>query len=353
MSQNYRIKADFTIRIAGAEAIVAESLRSVDSQPDRFHVVYRVPPLLAPTVVEVRWRDRTLGQLTIPVVTRDAYIDNLRLQMPLVFARLGDETVACQTFVSTQCKGLYATGMLTSPTCLAPLPDLDLAVEFRNERGGPPYRFPVRLSSSQLNGRQALVSVAPRHLPRRMGVWNVNWLLGDRCLASMRIKAITATTFQKSLRVSDTRFLVVGDSGGCSLSRQLPPSMKERPRAGPCFLVSSREQGMAGLCNLIIRAQANEPGAAPVLFNKEVLITDGPTAICPGTIDLAQFAQFHGFELSLRNRVLGSLPMHPAPNASFNAEGAFKPTSEFQWSPIAEDELAERLAHLIEGGAER
>jgi hypothetical protein len=353
MSQNYRIKSDFTIRMAGAEAIAAESLRSVDSQPDRFHVVYRLPPLSASTVVEVRWRDRTLGQLTIPVVARDAFVDNLRMQMPLVFARLGDETVACQTFVSTQCKGLYATGMLTSPTCLAPLPDLDLVVEFRSEREGAPYRFPVRLSSSQLNGRQALVSVAPRHLPRRMGVWIVSWLMGDRCLASVRIKAISATTFQKSLRVSDTRFLVVGDGGECSLSRQLPLSMKERPRAGPCFLVSSREQGMAGLCNLTIRTQANELGLAPVIFNKEVLITDGPTAICPGTIDLSQFSQFHGFELCLRNRLLGSLPMQPAPNASFNAEGAFRPTAEFQWSPIAEDELAERLGHLIEGGTER
>jgi hypothetical protein len=110
---------------------------------------------------------------------------------------------------------------------------------------------------------------------------------------------------------------------------------------------------MAGLCNLTIRTQANELGLAPVIFNKEVLITDGPTAICPGTIDLSQFSQFHGFELCLRNRLLGSLPMQPAPNASFNAEGAFRPTAEFQWSPIAEDELAERLGHLIEGGTER
>jgi hypothetical protein len=110
---------------------------------------------------------------------------------------------------------------------------------------------------------------------------------------------------------------------------------------------------MAGLCTLTVRGQHSDNTLPAVLFDKEVLITDGPTAIAPGTLDFTQFSQFQGFELCLRNQVLGNLPMQPAPSAKFNAEGAFKAPCEFQWSPIAEDELAERLAHLIETSTDR
>jgi hypothetical protein len=349
MSENYRIKTDFTANVAGLGPLAAESLRSVDDQPYGFRVLYRLPPLAVSSAVEVRWRDRTLGQLTIPVLQREEFIQNLRLQMPVVFARLGEETVACQTFVSTQCKGLFVTSLLSSPTCLAPLLDLDLQVEVRNEHGGPAHRFPVRLSSSQLNGRQALLSVVPRKLPRRIGVWMVNWLLGEHCLASQRVRAISMATFQKSLRVSDTRFLVETDGGTLALSRQLP-SPKTAKRVGPCFLVCSKEQGMAGLCNLNVRAQV--PGAvqSPCLLQQEVLITDGPTMVAPGTIETAQLAQVHGFELCLKDKVICLLPLNPAPSAAFNAEGAFQAVSDYQWSVVAEDELAERLAHLTGPG---
>ena len=48
---------------------------------------------------------------------------------------LGEQNVACQTFVSSQCKGLTASAVLTSPTSLAPLLDLGLSVEFCSDRG--------------------------------------------------------------------------------------------------------------------------------------------------------------------------------------------------------------------------
>jgi hypothetical protein len=345
MSHHYRVKTDFTVRTPGLPNIPAESLRARDDVPNGFRVHYRLPPLSRSATLQVFWREKQQGQLTIPVLSRDDFIQSLRLQMPTVFARLGNEAVACQTFVATQCHGLLVTGTLSSPTSLVPLLDLELQVEFRHERDAEAHRFPVRLSSSQLNGRTALLCVAPRKLPRRMGVWTINWLLGDHCLATQRVRAISVAAFQKSLRISDTRFLIQDGGGSLALSRSLP-STKTAARIGPCFFVSSSEQGMAGLCAFNVRAQV--PGAIqpPLLLEQDVLITDGPTLVAPGTIEAVHLEQLQGFELCLRKKVLGIMPLHPAPIASFNAEGGFKPIAEYAWSPIAEDELAEKLAQL-------
>ena len=77
--------------------------------------------------------------------------------MSTLFVQIGSENVACQTFVANQCRGLLANAVLTSPTSLVPMLDLELQVEFRCERGGLAHREPAALSSSQLAGRQAFV----------------------------------------------------------------------------------------------------------------------------------------------------------------------------------------------------
>ena len=74
---------------------------------------------------------------------------------------------------------LTACAVLTSPTSLAPLIDLDLEVEFCCERDGTSYRAPVRLTVSQLQGKSALVTVAPPRHPRRMGAWTATWTIGN------------------------------------------------------------------------------------------------------------------------------------------------------------------------------
>src|SRR5262249_23273972 len=154
---------------------------------------------------ELLYRDRALGQLTLPFLGRDEFLAGLRLEMPTLFVRLGNESVACQTFVSTQCRGLMAGAVLVSPTSLVPLLDLDL--EFRCARPGSAFRVPACLSSSQLANRHALVSVIPRRYPRRLGTWVATWLLGDRALATQRVRGISQRHFQRSLRISDTRFV--------------------------------------------------------------------------------------------------------------------------------------------------
>jgi hypothetical protein len=343
-----RRKADFQLRLPDQEPVPAEQLRRQESD-DLYRATFRVAPPAVTLTAEVRYRDHPLGQLTLPVLRREEFLQNLRLQMPTLFVRLGTESVACQTFVSSQCRGLLASAVLVSPTSLVPLLDLDLQVEFRCERSGTAFRAPACLCSSQLANRSALVSVVPQRYPRRLGAWVATWLLGDRPLASQRVRGISQRHFQRSLRISDTRFVVQQGPGPgpVRLARQAPP-LDGKVRVGPCFLVSSGEPGMAGLCRLQVTAQV--PGAVqpPLLLEQQVLITDGPCLVAPGTLDAADLHQVGGFELSVRGQALGVLSLCPAPAAAFTAEGGFKAPHEFNWTPAAEEEMNERLNRLLE-----
>jgi hypothetical protein len=349
-----RRKSDFQLRLPFHDPLPAEDLRRIDGE-ERFRVLFRLPPPGVTVSAEVLFRDHVLGQLTVPFLAREDFLQELRVQMPTLFVRLGEESIACQTFISNQCRGLLASGMLTSSTSLVPLLDLDLQVEFRCERTGLICQVPVALCSSQLAGRQALVTVAPRRYPRRQGTWTATWLLGGKPLASQRVRGISLAKFRRSLRISDTRF-VVQHAGPVRLTRQTP-ALDKGGRIGPCFLVSSGEPGMAGVCRLQVKAQVPDPGPAgsarrgeaPLLLEQEVLITDGPTMVAPGTVDAADLEQVTGFELSLKGRPLGVLSLHPAPTATFTSEGGFKAPQEFLWSSAAEEEMTERLNRLLEG----
>jgi hypothetical protein len=263
--------------------------------------------------------------------------------------QVGGQTVACQTFVSTQCKGVIASALLTSPFSLVPVLDLGLHMEFRPEKGGPTQSVPVQLAGSQLRGRQALVSVVPPRFPRTIGSWLATWKIDGQPLATQRLRAISKRHFQRSLRVPDSHFLVHTVKGETLLTRQLPP-LEEVSRAVPNFLVSSREPGIAGLCRLEVRPLM-VPGAAavgPPALEQEVLVTDGPTQFAPGALEASDLALVTGFELRLKDTSLGILSVSPAPSAAFTSEGGFKPAGEYNWSPSAEEELNERLARLLE-----
>jgi hypothetical protein len=241
---------------------------------------------------------------------------------------------------------MQADALLTSPTSLVPLLDLDLQVEFRSEKARSAQRVPARLCSSQLAGKQALVSVVPTKLVRGISSWTISWLLGDRVLANQTVKGISMKTFQKSLRLSDTRFVVQPQEGPLRVTRQAPP-ITEVARLGPCFLVSSGEPGMAGFCPVSVHAQVTGSVRPPLLLDQQVLITDGPTMVAPGTLDSTDLAQVHGFEIAVKGQTLGMISLRPAPMASFNTEGGFKPPPEFAWTSAADDELNERLAKLL------
>ena len=343
-----RRKGDFLLRLPGQPPIAAEQLRRQEAD-DRYAILFRLPPPTATVRAEILYRNHVLGQLTLPFLSREEFLQNLRLQLPTLFVRLGSDNVACQTFVASQCRGLLANAVLLSPTSLAPLLDLDLAVEFRCERGGAAHRTPARLCSSQLAGRQALVAVMPRRHPRRIGAWTATWLLGDRPLATQRLRAISQNHFHRSLRLSDTRFVVqrarrAGAAG--------PPGAAAG-RVGTAGTVLPGQQLRAGHGRPVPGCAwpPRSPGAVqpPLLQEQEVLITDGPTMVAPGTLDAADLAQVSGFELSVRGRTLGVLSLCPAPTAAFTSEGGFKPPHDFTWTAAAEEEMTERLNRLLEG----
>ncbi|MFL5243632.1 MAG: hypothetical protein ACJ8FY_16115 [Gemmataceae bacterium] len=343
-----RRKSDYQLRLPFQDALPAEYLRRHDGD-GFYHVSFRLssPP---PTTVtaELLYRGQVLGQLTLPRLGKDEFLEGLRLQMPTLYVRLGQDTVACQTFVSTQCKGLIASALLVSPTSLAPLIDLDLQVEFRSERTGSTQQMPIRLCSSQLRGNTALVTVVPRRFPKRVGDWVVTWYAGDQLLVCQKARGISQRTFQRSLRVADTRFVIQTAKGSVKLARQFViADLAER--VGPCFLLSSREPGMAGLCSIQVHAQMSGGDQPPMLLEQEVLITDGPTMVAPGTVNAADLSQVTAFELCIKNHTLGLMPLCPTPTATFTNEGGFKPPSNFLWSSAADEELNERLNRLIEG----
>jgi hypothetical protein len=341
-----RRKADFQLHVPGLPPLAAESLRRLEGD-DRYRLFFRLATPSRTSTAELVWRNHRLGQLTLPFLSKDDFLDRLRLQMPTLFVRLEGHSVACQTFVSTQCRGLMASAVLTSPTSLVPLLDLGLQVEFRSERGGGVQMVPAQLNSSQLADRQALVAVVPQRFPRRIGTWLATWFLADRPLATQRVRAISLRHFQRSLRVSDTRFVAQGLKGKVSVSRQMPP-LEEVSRAGPCFLVSSSEPGMAGVCRLQVRVQVAGAVQAPVVLEQEVMITDGPTVVAPGTLEAADLVQVNAFELQLKGSPLGTLSTSPIPIANFTGEGGFKASADFAWSNAADEELNERLTRLLE-----
>jgi len=340
-----RRKADYTLRIDGGPPVVAEQLRRGEARDDTHRLSFRIPTPAATCTARLFWKQHLLGETVVPILTADAFLRDLELASPTLFVRLGDQMVASSTFVATQCRGLTATAVVRSKTHLAALADLGLRVEFRSDRTGTVEEVSIPLTSSQLAAREVLASASPRKVPRRLGAWSATWKVGDKVLGVSRAKGISQRTFAASLRVSDTRF-VVETRTGSHLSRQAPPH-GEAQRVGPAFLIASREAGMAGLCDLRVVAQVAGAVAPPLLQEKTLLITDGPTLFAPGTLDAGELEQLISFELRLGKLLLGLLPLHPVPEATFNSEGGFKPPPAFAWSPLADDELTERLGKLM------
>jgi hypothetical protein len=341
-----RRKEEFSLIVGSGTPVHPETLRH-DEHDDHFHLFFRIPTPTENSMANLIWRNHSLGQLQLPVVGVDQIINTVKLQSPTLFVRVGTQNVACRSFVSTQCRGLLAAAVLTSEVPLASLVDLGLRAEFVNETSNQQYVVPVQLSSSQLACRQTMVTAEPPKVPRRVGVWSVRWKLGERLLHTHHLRAIGNTTFQRSLRMTDARFVVEPIDGPIYVRRQVP-NLNECRRVGPCFLLASTQEGIAGLCHLEVVACVPGSMQMPVLLAQDLLITDGPTVFAPGTIDAAELAQVNAFELRLNGRSLGSLPLRPVPQATFTSEGGFIPPGEFVWTSAAEEELNERLARLMQ-----
>jgi hypothetical protein len=101
-----RRKGDFQLRVARQEPIPPETIRR-DETTGFCRLLFRLPPPLQSTTAELLHREHVLAQLTLPVVSRAEFLNRLQLQMPSLYVRLGNQSVACQTFVASQCRGLF------------------------------------------------------------------------------------------------------------------------------------------------------------------------------------------------------------------------------------------------------
>ncbi len=339
-----RRRGDFALRVPGFDPIPAEILKA-DEAGQRHRLYFRFPVPKATGTAELLWKNHVLGSVEIPVVTPEQFLTELRMDLATAFVSVLGRSVAAQTFVTTQQQGLTASAVVRSPTGLVPLLDLGLSATFRTARGTKTVVTPVPLTASQLAGKEALVTALPPRLPRKAGEWTVTWTCPGRELATTRLRAITPRAFRDSLRVVDTRFGLVTPEGEFRVVRQMPA--ENVVKAGPVFFVASREPGVGGLAEFEIGVQMPGVDRAPSVLEQTVLITDGPTPVAAGLLPMTELKHASAFELRVKGRVLGVLPLSPVPTATFTAEGGYKPPPEFTWSAAAEDELSDRLARLM------
>ena len=339
-----RKRNDFTLRIPGFEPIPTEIIKAEESG-QRHRLFFRFPVPKATGTAELRWKSHYLGGLEIPVISPNQFLADLRLTSSTTFVNVEGRSVAAQTFVAKQVKGMTASAFVQSTTGLSPLLDLGLMATFRALRDNKAVESQEPLSASQLGGREALVTAIPPKLPRSQGEWAVSWTVASKKLASHQLQAITYRKFVQSLRVSDVRFGVLFHNGDFRVLRSLPADGVAQ--VGPCFFVASNEPGMAAIAQFNLIQQA--PGVEPFLHktSQSVLITDGPTPVVSELVSIEDLKRVSAFELQIANRTLGVLPLSPVPTATVTSEGGFKPPPEFTWTTTAEDELSERLARLM------
>jgi hypothetical protein len=340
-----RTRLEFALKLTAAAAIPPEIVRP-DETPGLARLFFRLPPPRASTTAELQWKQRSLGQTTLPVLTRDEFLSRLQIQHPTVQTLLSGATAACRTFVSSQARGLIASSVWSSPTSLAPLVDLQPAIELANALGGTVERAELMLSGAQLRSKQALASVELRK-PPKTGPWQVRWMLGNRNIQLQTIRAVTRVALEKSLRLLGGRFLIQ-QAANLSIVRLPPAELKSEERLGPIFILASSELGMAGRCAVSLRGLDSNQSLVFELPAQEVLVRDGPTPVALGTFSREDVRSIRSFELRVGKRRIGLLSLDPAPTAHFDAEGSFAmPTEDFPWSATAESQLQERLANLM------
>jgi hypothetical protein len=347
-----RVKEDFTLRTAVETPPVKAELIAHSSKQTPMRVFFRIPVPAQTCNVQVLWREHSLGHIEVPILSAPAFVEGFSLEMPTMHVALGNRTVACQAFVNTQGKTVFASALVRGPGPLAAALELDLRVQVERSDGRHVGTALVSLTCAQLRARQALASVLLPRL-RTLGAYQISWHIGSRCLHTQSLRVVSRKTFLRSLRISATRFVLHKEDGALQTVRALPardaqPWLDGIAQVAPCFYVCSGEPGMAGIAPFTLRALAGDV-ITTLAIDDDTLVTDGPTPIVLGAVPARELENIKHFTLGTGEAILGNLPLVPAPKAQFNAEGGFAPLDEFLWSAAAEEQLNERLGKLLDG----
>jgi hypothetical protein len=340
-------KSDFYLDVIGEPPLLPVSQTPAISGEESARVLFRMAAPHRATRVALHWRSRLLEEFIIPTLSQEHFLDELRIEAPSLFARLGDQNVPCEAVVEGQCRGLLAGAVLRSPTSLLPIIDLRPSIEMTLHRTRQTLHVPILLTSRQLAGREAMVNVniPPRLRPE--GGLTMRWTVAGRTYARRELRTLSPQMFRQSLFAIDSRYLYSDRDGTLGLSRYL--YLQENiARLGPCFLVASREPGLAGLHTFQVRTQYKDPEMLPEYLEQEVLVTDGPSLFTPLTTSPEQFQRFSSFDLFSEGKQLAQLSLCTRDVARFTNEGGFCAPDEYPWSPIAEEELADHLRKLMD-----
>jgi len=341
-----RRRVDFSLHAPGLPALLPETLLAENE--DHHRLLFRLSPPAESTRCELRFQQHRLAPVMLPVMSPRDFNAALKFSQVTLAVRLGEQTTVAPRFVARHSQGFIASAVLSSPMPLASLTSSGLRVVFRNEGRGAEYSVDIPLSRSQMQSREALVTAFLPRKPGFLGPWQVMWVTNGDVKAVARVQGLALREFHQSLRVLDSKFVVSDRQRGLRVVRQLPP-LQDVACVGPCFLLASSDPGIAGRCRLSLNAVFQEGGPNECLAEQDVLLTDAGAVFAPVLMQVPRLRRVAGFELRHRSRVLASLSLSPIPRATFNAEGAYKPPSEFLWSASAEEELHERLLKLMKG----
>jgi len=317
------------------------------SSSGALQVTFRLPPPPASEVVELVWQQEPLAHAAVTLLSQDQFLDRLLVKQPTLAITLGEQTVDTAACLLRQARGLLAAGLLSSPTCLAPLADLELAIELIDLKASVPQRLMVKLSAAQLHQKEALLQAYWPKPPRRLGRYAVQWLAGGRVLAWRELLVLSQRQLLKQLFVTASYYVFKPLTGGTELLRQ--PPTQGVGWLGPCFLLRSRLPGLAALVPLSVWVCFADGRAPELLAAEDFLVTEGPCPFLAQLVATQELSQISAFELRLDHHTLARLSTVSAPVARFTGEGGFEPiTVDYPWSPAADAELADRLGKLLE-----
>jgi hypothetical protein len=336
---------EFTLHLPDRPPVPAAAVE--EERPGTFRFSFAFPPPGKPARAQLCRRGHLLAELELPFLSAEEFLDNVRLEEATVLARLNRGLVPCQAVVATQLQRLVACGLLASPTSLLPLLDMGVAVEFADTGPGQGRKVTLALPRSQLIGRRAFLSATPADVPGPGGTLSVRWIAAGRCLAESTVRTISLDDFRQSLYLVDARY-ACQEADGPTVFRPYLPARGRVHHVGPCFRLASREPGAVGYCTLGLRILYQDPARPPDVRWHETLITDGPSPFMPLLLTSGEFEQVAAFELLRGGQVLGSLS-GCRPVVRFTSEGGFAELTDFDWTPVDEAELEDRLKRLMAG----
>ncbi len=234
---------------------------------------------------------QVLGRIDLPFLSRDEFLQGLRLQMPTLFVRMGEAHGCLRNVRGHAVPRLAGRRRVDQPDEPGTAARSGLAGRVpRRTRGAPARAYRPDCAVPNSAAGRLLVTVvlqaaaaADRHLE------------GD--VAARRSGPVRAAEGARHLAeplppiAAGIRHALRGAGQARRSAASVPANAAGRSDArgcGPCFLVSSGEKGMAGICRFQAAAQVHgRPHRRPPM-EQEVLITDGPTMVAPGTFAVAE-----------------------------------------------------------------